>query len=419
MTTSARLAALIAVAVLAWSPALLAGARVDATSLTSIQVRQELERAHRAPLVEDLSAAFAIDLPGPNLLTGTALLKLGTVLGAPGGDVDLYLLSVAWHRPRRRFRLIAGRQLMHTPTGMRIVDGAALRVQPLKVLTVNVAAGWLRDTEASSFTGGALLVQGGASVSFFPGTDASALLSFRAGPDTTPRVDGRFTADAVIAAPLAPHPWIDASIRFDAGGLRRLRGGVVLTPSPIVDVEVKARLVRAVDEDGTMSERILAELASSPVVTVGASTTVRTPIRLSGTFGYGVSRYDVNPDYSAWGHGVDARVRWSSRRASVDVDYTLRTSYGGVFHGFGARATLLPHKLVRVGVAGQVAPYHKAVAHPWRVAQWWLAEATLLPPTQIPMELKIGGEYRSGAAMADDLRLNASFLVRVGWRKER
>lgn len=412
-TTRSLSIALIGAMAFLWSPgAFAAGGQVDVTSVTSIQVRQSLDRARHVPLVQDLSAAFAVHVPGPNLLTGAALLKLGTVFGTQGGDVDLYLLSVSWRRPRRSFRLVGGRQLLTTPTGLRIVDGASLHVQPTRALTVRAAAGWLRDTERNDLIGGALLLQGGASVSAFPGTYATVQMSFRAGPDLAPRLDGRISADAVIAAPLAPHPWIDASFRVDSVGLRRVRGGVVLTPSPIFDVEVKGRVARAADEDGTMSERILADLTSGPVATVAASTTVRTPLRLSGRFGYGVSHYDVNPGFSAWGHGVDARVRWSHDRAGLEASYMLRSSYGGFFHGIGIRATVRPHEVLRIGVAGQVAPYRK-LAHPWQLAQWWLAEAAVLPPTPIPMEFKVGGEYRAGATMAHDFRLNASFVVRV------
>lgn len=410
--TPRLLAALIGAVAALGPPTASAAPRLEVTSRTSIQLRQELDRALRMPLVEDLSAAFVADLPGPNLLSGTALLKLSTVVGDPGGDLDLYLLSLRWYRPRRNFRLVAGRQLLTTPAGLRIVDGASLRMQPNRALSVTAAAGWLRDTERDDLLGGSLLLQGGAALSVLPGAQASMLMSLRAGPQTSLRLDGRFSADAVIAAPLAPHPWIDASFRVDSVGLRRIRGGLVLAPSPILDVEVKARVVRVADEDGTLSERILADLASSPVVSVGASTTVRTPVRLSGTFGYAISHYEVGPEYAAGGHGVDAKVRWSGAGATVEADYILRTSYGGVFHGVGAHATVVPHEVVRLGVAAQVAPYRKA-SHPWRIAQWWLAEITIVPPPPVPLEVTIGGEYRSGATMAHDLRLNASLRLRA------
>lgn len=418
MSARLPLAAWTCAAVILASPVASAGARFEATSVTSIQLKQGLDRAMRLPLVEDISAAFAVDLPGPNLLSGTALLKLGTVIGQEGGDLDLYLLSLQWHRARRSLRLVGGRQLLVTPAGLRIVDGVSLRLRPTRSLTLNAAAGWLRDTERDDLRGGALLVQGGASVSALPGTDASLLLSLRAGPDTSPRLDGRFSADAVLAAPLAPHPWIDGSFRIDEVGLRRLRGGIVLAPSPRLDVEIKGRVVRATDEDGTMSERILTDLASSPVVTLGAAATLRAPIRLSAHFGYGLSRYDVNPDYAATGHGIDASVRWTPSKAALEASYTLRTSYGGVFHGVGLRATLAPHAALRFGVAGQVAPYQKATAA-WRLAQWWLAEVSLLPPSPMPTEFKIGGEYRAGAVLAHDVRVNASFLVHLAARSER
>lgn len=409
------LAALAGATALLCSPLATAGSRSEATSVTSIQLKQGLDRAMRMPLVEDLSARFAVDLSGPNLLTGMALLKLGTVFGEPGGDVDLYLLSVQWHRPRRSFRLIAGRQLLSTPAGLRIVDGASLRLRPTRKVTLNVAAGLVRDTERDDMVGGSMMLQGGAALAALPGTSASLLLALRAGPDATPRLDGRFSADAVIAAPLAPHPWIDGSFRLDSVGLRRLRGGLVLAPSPLLDVEITGRLAQAADEDGTMSERILADLTSSPVATVGASATLRTPIGLSATAGYALSRYEVSALLASAGHGVDARMRWSGRRGALEADYTLRTSYGGLFHGVGLRATLVPHKVLRFGAAGQVAPYQKG-ASPWRLAQWWLAEASVLPPTAVPMEFKVGGEYRSGATMTHDVRLNASFVVHVAAR---
>lgn len=394
----------------------LAETRVEASSTTTFQLRRELDGAWNAPLYEDLFGSLSVDLPkGRGEVRGLALLKLGTVLGRPpGGDVDLYLLRVSWLRRQKRLRLEGGRQIMRTASGLRIVDGLAFEARPVPVLRVEAAAGWIRDTERDDMVGGALLVQGGFGLSALPNANLGVMAGLRVGPDTAPRLDARINADAVLPIPLAPRPWADASFRLDSGGLRHLRGGLVFTPMHLVNFEVKARVDQVVDLDGTLARRILATMTDSPSVSVGGGARVRGPGGLAASASYHLKRFEVQQDYPGWGHGVDVRVGWLAAFFGLDFDYTFRTSYGGTFHAAGARISLTPHRAFQLVGTAQIAPYSK-LAEPWKIAHWTMAEIVVRPHRVV--EIRVGAEFRSGAVLAQDTRVNAVVTVHGAKRR--
>ena len=400
----------------AWGAALSAHAetRLYGTSTTSIQLREDLDGVVRAPLYQTFHGGMAYDLGQGLQLSSLSLVKLGTVFGSPGGTVDLYLLNVGLHRYRGQLRLVAGRQLLRTARGVRIVDGVSFRLHPAAAIWVDAAAGWLRDMELDDASGGAVLLQGGAGLSVLPGTRAGAHVGFRAGPDTSPRLDARLSAEVVIPAPLAPRPWIDASFRLDEGGPRYVRGGVVLTPIHLFDFEFRGRVDQVVDHDGTMARRILADMTDSPVASLQAIATVRAKGGFSASGSYQASRYDVGADLESQGHGVDVDVHWRNARAGLGGAYVFRSSYGGVYHSAGVDAHLQPHRLIRFEVVARAIPYRKSVG-PWRLAQWYMAEASVRPNEHIA--IMVGGEYRAGAKLEHDLRLNASLTITGRLRK--
>ncbi len=382
---------------------------VELGSVTSIQLRQDLDRVLRLPLYEDVSARVTADLPGTWRLRASALLRLDTVIRAPGGDVDLYLGSIQLRRARRAVRFEIGRHLLRTPAGLRMADGVSVTARPARAVRVQGAAAWLRDWEFDDFGyGGEVLVQGGVTVEPIRGLFASGLLAMRVGPQTSLRMDAQFTADAVLPARWAPHPWIDGSFRVDSGALRRLRGGLELTPSARTRLEVFGSVVNVADPDGTMAQRILQQMTSAPTGSGGLRGSMRFAGGLSATAAYRVTGYRVGPSLVAVGHGVDVAGRWSMAGVGLRADYQLRTSYAGVFHAAGVQATLTPHRRVSLTARGQVAPYRKGT-RPWAVAHWWLARVAVRPAD--PVELGLGGEYRSGALLKHDLRVTLTVAI--------
>jgi len=384
-------------------------------STTSIQVRQDLDGAIRAPLYQTFHGGLSYDLGQDLQLSSLSLMKMGTVVGAPGGTVDLYLLNVGLHRHRAQLRLVAGRQLLRTSRGVRIVDGLSFRLRPAAAIRVDAAAGWLRDPEGGSFVGGAMLAQGGVAVSVLPGTKVAAHVGMRVGPDTTPRVDARLSGDLVIPAPLSPRPWVDASFRLDDGGPRYVRGGVVFTPIHVVDFEIRGRLDQVVDHDGTLARRILADMTDSPVASLQGIVTLRARGGFSAAVRYQASRYDVGADLASNGHGVDLDARWHGTAVGVSGSYVFRSSYGGTYHSVGVDAHLQPHRVVRLEAIARAIPFRKVVG-PWRLAQWYLAQVSVRPNDHL--ELIAGGEYRAGAKLARDLRVNASLTITGEIRRE-
>lgn len=379
-------------------------------SATTIQLRQDLGGALEAPIHEDLYGAFFARLPGSFAISGMTLMRVGALFGKPGAHLNLYLLQATLTHPRRSFQLTAGRQLLRTPEGLRMIDGVVVSFRPALRVRLEGAAGWVRNSEVDQLTRGALMLQASAWASLLPATSAQVELGFRAGPEDTPRLDVRLLADAVIPAPLAPRLWVDSAFRLDQGKPRHLRGGVVLTPNHLVNVEVRGRLDQVTDQDGTLSQQILAELTKSPVASLGAAGNLNLPGNISASAAYWVRRYQVRPEFAASGHGIDAAARWSGKRASVRADYMFRNGYGGSFHSVSVSANLRPHRIVDVQLVGQVAPYSKLRKN-WRTAHSWRGDVGVRIVE--PLELRIGGEYRSGAVFADDLRLNAAVILRA------
>jgi hypothetical protein len=393
----------------------LAATRFEVLSTTRFQLRHDLDGARRAPLYEDLFASMRVGLKNRRDFNAVAMMKVGTTLGMTGGDLDLYLLNGTMHWRRLRLGLTFGRQMLSTPAGLRIVDGVSGNGRPHTKVRLNAAIGWLRDTEWDDLSGGALLVQGGGSVHFIPGANAGLDVAFRAGPTTSPRVDGRLHADALLKLPLTPRPWLMASMRFDTGQVRRVRGGVSFHPIGPLRFEVLGRLDNAADHDGTMAERILADMTSSVVGGGGVGARIRAPggVLLSGN--YLLTGYRVSEAKQTAGHSVDASARWGKEVFTLSVDYMLRSSYGGTFHAIGATLNYVPHRVVGLRFATQVVPYQK-LSKPWKVAGWALGEAAIRPARQI--EVALGGEYRTSALFQHDIRLNARLVVHLlFWQK--
>lgn len=414
MRTRGPILVLAALAGLLAAPAS-AGTRFEVLSTTRLQLRQDLDQVHRAPLHEDIFASLRVGLPKHADFSAIAMMKLGTTLGATGGDLDLYLLNGTVHWRRHRAGLTFGRQILQTPSGLRIVDGVSASGRAHTKVRLSGAVGWLRDTEYDDLGGGTLLLQGGGSLHVLAGANAGADLAFRVGPDTSPRLDLRAHADALLPLPLTPRPWLIASARLDTGELRRLRGGVTFQPIGPLRFEVLGRLDNAVDRDGTMAERILADMADSPVGAGGLGIRLRSPHAVTVSANYLLSGYRVSTEKETAGHSVDAHLGWGHQGRSVSVDYMFRTSYGGTFHAIGAHLNWSPHHVIGLRLSGQVAPYQK-LSKPWRLAGWALAEAALRPVEQL--EIAVGGEYRTSALMQHDLRLNARLVVHfVLWRK--
>ena len=388
----------------------LAGTRLEVLSTTRFQLRQDLDGARRAPLYEDLFASMRVGLPNRADFNAVAMMKLGTTIGSTGGDLDLYLLNGTVHWRRLKLGVTVGRQMLSTPAGLRIVDGVSANGRPHSRVRVSGGVGWLRDTEWNDLGGGALLVQGGASLHAIPGANAGLDVAFRAGPTTTPRVDGRLHADALLKLPLTPRPWITASMRFDTGQLRRIRGGVTFLPIGPLRFELLGRLDNAADHDGTMAERILADMTASVVGGGGAGARLRAGHNVIVSANYLLTGYRVSEAKATAGHSVDARVTWSREVFSVSADYMMRTSYGGSFHAIGARVDWVPHRIVGLRLAAQAVPYQK-LNKPWRTAGWFRGEAAVRPVPEI--EVAVGGEYRSSALMQHDFRLNARFVVHL------
>jgi len=384
-------------------------------STTSIQLREDLDGVVRAPLYETFHGGLSYDLGADLQLSSLALVKLGTVLGHPGGTVDLYLLNVGLHRYRGRLRLVGGRQLLRTARGVRIVDGVSFRLHPAAAIWIDAAAGWLRDMELDDFSGGSMLLQGGAGLSLLRGTLLGAHVGFRAGPTTTPRLDARLSAEAVLPAPWAPKPWIDASFRLDAGGLRNVRGGVVLTPIHLVELEVRGRVDQVVDHDGTLARRILADLTDSPVASLQGIATLKVRGGFSATASYQASHYRVGADLPNHGHGADVDVRLHRSGFGVSGGYVFRSSYGGLYHSLGLDAYLQPHRAVRLEAVARAIPFRKVIG-PWGLAQWYMAQVSVHPNEHL--QIVVGGEYRAGATLQHDLRLNASVTL-VGRLRKR
>ena len=410
----AWLLATILLTVLAVKPAS-AATRFEVLSTTRFQLRQDLDRAHKAPLYEDLFASMRVGMPNRTDFNALALMKVGTTIGSTGGDLDLYLLNGTIHWRQLRLGITGGRQIVSTPAGMRIMDGVFLTGRPHAKVRLSATIGWLRDTERDDLAGGALLVQGGGSVHFIPGANAGLDLAMRAGAETTLRVDARVHADALLPLPLTPRPWVIASMRLDTGQLRRLRGGVLFQPIGPLRFELLGRLDAAADRDGTMAERILADMTDSVVGGGGAGARLRSPDGVVLSANYLVTGYRVSPQLQTIGHSVDARLGWNSEVISVSADYMFRSSYGGTFHAVGARLSWVPHGILGLRFAGQVVPYRK-LSKPWLLAGWVLGEAAIRPTREI--EIAVGGEYRTGALMQHDLRVNARFVLHfVLWRK--
>ena len=410
--------AALAIVVVATSLAPMTAARAETrlygTSTTSIQLREDLDGVIRAPLYQTFHGGMAYDLGQGFQLSSLSLMKLGTVLGAPGGTVDLYLLNVGLHQYRGQLRLVGGRQLLRTARGVRIVDGVSFRLHPAAAIWIDAAAGWVRDMERDDAAGGAMLVQGGAGLSVLPGTRLGAHVGFRAGPDTTPRLDARLSGEVVIPAPLAPRPWIDASFRLDEGGPRYVRGGIVFTPIHLFDFEFRGRVDQVVDHDGTLARRILSDMTDSPVASVQAIATVRARGGFSASGSYQASRYEVGADLESQGHGIDVDAHWRKQRGGLGAAYVFRSSYGGLYHSAGLDAYLRPHRLIRFEAVARAIPFRKAVG-PWRLAQWYMAQASVHPNEHVA--ILVGGEYRAGAKLEHDLRLNASLTITGTLRK--
>lgn len=410
--------AALAIVVVAMCLAQPAAARAETflygRSTTSIQLREDLDGVLRAPLYQTFHGGLSYDLGEDLQLSSLALVKLGSVLGHPSGTVDLYLLNVGLHRYRGRLRLTGGRQLLRTARGVRIVDGLSFRLHPAAAVWVDAAAGWLRDMESDDFAGGSMLLQGGAGLSFLPGTRVGAHVGFRAGPDTSPRLDARVSAELVIPAPASPRPWIDASFRLDDGGPRYVHGGVVFTPIHLFDFEVRGRIDRVVDHDGTLARRILADMTDSPVASLQGIATVRARGGFSAAASYQASRYDVGAGLVSNGHGLDLSARWRRSGGGLAGSYVFRSSYGGVYHSLGVDAHLQPHRVVRLEAIARAIPYRKAVG-PWRLAQWYMAQVSVHPDEHF--SVMVGGEYRAGAKLQHDVRLNASLTITGRLRK--
>ncbi len=408
---------LLLVAILVFSAAAPASAatRFEVLSTTRFQLRQDLDGARRAPLYEDVFASMRVGLPNRADFNAVALMKLGTTIGSTGGDLDLYLLNGTVHWRRLKLGVTVGRQMLSTPAGLRIVDGVSMTGRPVSKLAVTAGVGWLRDTEWDDLNGGSLLVQGGASVHAIPGANAGIELAFRAGPDTTPRADGRLHADALLPLPLTPRPWVTASMRLDTGEVRRVRGGVTFQPIGPLRFEVLGRLDNAADHDGTMAERILADMTHSVVGGGGVGARVRSPDGVTLSANYLVTGYRVSEAKQTVGHSVDASVRWGHEVLTVNADYMLRTSYGGTFHAIGAGLGWVPHRVIGLRLATQVVPYQK-LAKPWRLAGWVLGEAAIHPTAEV--EIAVGGEYRTSALFQNDFRVNARLVLHLlVWRK--
>jgi hypothetical protein len=392
-----------------------AATRLELLSTTRFQLRQDFDGAVRAPLYEDVMASVRVGLPNRADFSGLAMMKLGTTLGATGGDVDLYLLKGTVHWRRLRLELTGGRMLLLTPAGLRVVDGVHLEGRPIKTLRLTADVGWLRDTERDDLNGGALVLQGGLSVHAVPGANAGAEISMRVGPETTPRLDARVTADALIKAPLTPRPWITASFRVDTGEVRRVHGGVQFHPIGPVGFELLGRLDNVVDRDGTMAELLLAAMTDSPVGGGGVGLRVRSPVGAVVSANYLLTGYRVSEALTTVGHSVDARVAWGKETASLYVDCMMRWSYGGTFTAVGLGGRWSPHPLFDLHARAQVAPFEKG-SKPLSVAAWAFAEASFRPVA--PLEITLGGEYRSTVLLEHDLRLNARLVVHlVAWRK--
>jgi len=392
-----------------------AATRIEVLSTTRFQLRHDLDGVRRAPLYEDLFASTRVGLPNRADFNGVALMKLGTTFGSVGGDFDLYLLNGTVHWRRLSLGVTAGRQMLQTPGGLRIVDGISLTGRPHAKVRLTAAAGWIRDTEWNDLDGGALLLQGGGSLHLLPGANAGLELALRAGPTTTPRLDGRVHADALLPLPLTPRPWLIGSMRLDVGQLRRLRGGVSFHPIGPVSFEVLGRIDNAADHDGTMAERILANMTDSAVGGGGGGARLRSPGGVVVAANYLLTGYRVSEATEALGHSVDASVRWRHETVTLSADYMLRSSFGGSFHALGGGLSWVPHRVLGLRLAAQVVPYQK-LRKPWQVAGWVLGEAAVRPARQL--EIAIGGEYRTGALMQHDVRLNARLVVHlVVWRK--
>lgn len=376
---------------------------VEGRSETRFQLRRDLEGTLRAPLIEDLYGAFTTDLPGAGDLSGYAMLKLDTVFPRPGGNVDLYVASLVFQRAQQRLRLALGRQFLQTPAGLRLVDGASLQVRPTRVLRLQADAGWLRDTERDDLWGGAFLLQGQAALTALPGARLAAQVGFRVGPDTSARGDARVMADAVLPVRLAPQPWIDAAFRLGEQGLRHLRGGLILHPLPSIDLQAQGRVDRVVDEDGTLAQRILADLTASDVASLGGDLTIRGGHGLAVSGGYRASHYLVSADLETVGHSIDVQGAWRGSRGVLLASWMLRSGFGGVFTAFGVDATVHLHPAVRLQGSGQVVPYHK-LRGGWKTAASVLAEAGFRPIK--PLELAVGVQYRTGEPFAHDLRVH-------------
>lgn len=414
MTPRARILVLALLAGLLAAPAS-AATRFELRSTTRFQLRQDLDQVHRAPLYEDIFASLRVGGPNRTDFSAVAMMKLGTTIGSTGGDLDLYLLNGTVHWRRKRLGLTFGRQLLQTPAGLRIVDGVHLTGRPHSRVRLSGSVGWLRDTEFDDFSGGALLLEGGGSLHLLPGANTGADLSLRAGPDTTPRLDLRAYADALLPLPLTPRPWIMASARLDRGELRRLRGGVTFQPIGPLRFEVLGRLDNAADRDGTMAERILADMTDSPIGGGGVGARIRSPQGVVVAANYLLTGYRVSTQRQTVGHSADASVGFGKHGRSITVDYMLRSSYGGSFHAIGTRMSWSPHHTIGLRLAAQAVPYQK-LSKAWRLAGWALGEVAIRPVEQL--EIAVGGDYRSGALMQHDFRLNARvdlhFLV---WRK--
>jgi hypothetical protein len=402
-------------AVVAAGPAWAEG-YVEASSVTRVQLRSDLEGALQTPLYEDLWVAFETDGGALGKLSGRGLLKLGSLAEPSELGVDLYLLALALER--RSLRLDLGRQLAETASGLRILDGARLRLQPRRGVDLGLQVGWLRDTELNDFGGGALLVGAGIGSTLWPGARLGLDVDFRTGPGTSPRADGRLTGSFAFRAPAAPRPWFDLGLRLDKGRFRRARLGLELWPTSYVAVSVLGRFDQPSDTDGFMAQRILDNLSGTPMYGGGARLRLRLPHHLGLAGTYGMIWFEQESGLATPGHSVDVELSWSALEEllRLGTSYGFRLGDGGSYHAAGLRVGLQPHRVVRLRLLGELAPFLK-LREGWQLAAWVRADLLITP---LPyLDLSVGGEYRSGALLASDLRFNAALGLRLPERRLR